>query len=473
MKLFKVFLILFLSYSQSFASHLPKGHELTYKHLSGFQYEVVYRLFMDCRSELSSFDTTRRIVVQSSCFGSLIMNLKLVSGYPIPVDESCYTALGQCNLGGILGAAEYKFTDTINLPGACHDWKFSREECCMVIANSNIYDPVGTLTTDFFSVAFLNNTISNINSSAQFFLDPIYKTCIGENICINYNVWDPDGDSLIYELIPPMQGLSDSLIYDSPFSSVQPLTTFNPIQFNSATGSMCFKPVNQEMTYWNLRVSEFRNHSLIGYAEREMMLSSELCNNHIPILSGLNSSSNFSANLVYGQNYCFTIQCNDVDLLDSNFINWNNLPNGMVVNINPGQQQSIDLCWTPTIQDVRSTPYTIILNGRDNSCPNNGVNSAIYELTVTLPLTATGIANPIRLLEIYPNPSKKEFRIRTQNLNFPGKIYLEDLSGRIIIEKTVLSEQEIINPEIPAGIYIIKFQDKEFNTLVKQFIITK
>ncbi len=473
MNFFRFFIFLILLNFSAKSSHLPKGQELTYKHIAGLNYEITYRLFMDCRSELSPTDTLRNIIIQSSCFSPIHIELKLVSGYPISLDENCYSALGQCNSSGIPGATEYKYTDTITLPGICQDWQFTRSECCMVTYNSNIYNPSASMTTEFFSMAFLNNSISNLNSSVQFLIDPVYKTCIGEDICINYNAWDPDGDSLVYEMIPMNFASGDSLTYDTGFYSKQPLSTFIPIQFNEATGSLCFRPINQEMTYWNLRVSEYRNHLLIGFAEREMMLSSELCNNQEPVLSGLNASTNYSATLIYGQNYCFNIIANDNDVLDSTFISGSYFPSGMSATLIPGQNQSVILCWSPILQDVKTQPYVIILNARDNSCPSYGTNSSEYELTVAMSLSSSEIKQLYKSFEVFPNPASGEFKIMLQNFNFPCKLNMEDLSGRHTFEKIIYSQEALLSPDISNGIYFVKIVDNEYPTLVKRIIYSR
>lgn len=459
-------IIFLFSFLISQASHHPRGQEITYKHLGGLDYEITYKQYLQCASVLFLSDTARFIQVKSSCSTPISFYIYLEQGYPKSLTLACPD---QCASLYSDGTLEYKFSGIYTLPIVCADWEFSIEECCRNSFYTTL-SPSVPFGSDMFSSARLNNLHSE-NNSIVFLKDPEYLSCVGEQICFDPGAFDIDGDSLSFAMIPVNMGENIALDYSSGYSYVQPLTTIGPMQFNTATGNLCFTPLNSEFSLWNLRVYDFRNGEPIGYIEREMEIISHVCPNNTPQLSGLDLSTDYTANVYAGQNYCFAIQSSDMDQGDSTFIRWNNLPMGMNVNVNHSKNESGSICWTPGIQDVGIVPICFDIDVKDNSCPYTKTYSQQYCLRVLLPVGISNYTSSHLLFHLFPNPSQGNFNIEIENYQRSCVLSLEDLTGRVLLEMTINKMANISTQNFSSGIYLVKLKDDEGRTFIQKMQI--
>jgi len=108
-----------------------------------------------------------------------------------------------------------------------------------------------------------------------------------------------------------------------------------------------------------------------------------------------------------------------------------------------------------------------------DATPKNGEN--IYRLKMTGKDNSISYSIQKRVLltaynsfAIYPNPAKSKIFI-TGNFDRAASLLLTDLSGKLILKKTISSNNsfhQIMLPALPAGIYLLRI-----DTIVEKLII--
>jgi hypothetical protein len=63
--------------------------------------------------------------------------------------------------------------------------------------------------------------------------------------------------------------------------------------------------------------------------------------------------------------------------------------------------------------------------------------------------------------KVIPNPAQNSFIIKTENNTPKGKILVRDLTGRLLLEKQINSEQMTVNSSgLPNGLYILSVMNE-------------
>ena len=138
------------------------------------------------------------------------------------------------------------------------------------------------------NIAFYVETQLNINSflgpnrSPVLLIPPVDRGCGGFRYVYNPGGFDPDGDSLYFDLVTPMSGQGTNV---QNYSNPAPNFTIN-----HQTGQIIWNtpPIvsgSLALTYnIAIEVSEFRNGIKMGYVERDMQIRIENCINSPPVI---------------------------------------------------------------------------------------------------------------------------------------------------------------------------------------------
>jgi hypothetical protein len=182
--------------------------------------------------------------------------------------------LGPCiTIGGAFGIEEWIFEGVVNLPMACTDWIFSYSECCRAGGIMNIQ--AGGM--------FVYATLDNVNfptNSSPFFINPVYSQhCIFSNTNRSFTCVDIDGDSLVYELAPALDGsscpaTSYSSTYITPYTPQSPFSSSTPIILDASTGNLNFTPNIIQIAAVGVAVKEYRNGQLVGQIHSDNYITS-------------------------------------------------------------------------------------------------------------------------------------------------------------------------------------------------------
>jgi gliding motility-associated-like protein len=361
------------------------GADLTYRSLGGNQYEITLTIYRDCIGiPVAPADY---IDVYNSCNGTYLPVLvTLIPGTGQEITPLCPSALSTCNGGTFTGIQQYVYRGVVTLPSNCNYWTLEYDLCCRNAAITTIPNPLSQNLNVF---ATINNSATRNDHSPVFSNLPVPFVCQGQQFCFSHGAYDPDGDSIVYQLIPPRTTLGATLNYLPGFSAQQPLTSSPAMSFDVTTGDFCFTPQMMEVTVMAVLVREYRNGVLIGTVERDIQVTVINCTNVLPQASGINGTNNFSINACAGQQTCFNINTSDADGSQTVTLDWDNSIPGATFSPGSGSRPTGTFCWTPSQSDIgSSTCFTATVT--DNACPVYGIQTFTYCINVQGPLVNAG-----------------------------------------------------------------------------------
>ena len=274
-------LILVLFSFVSFGSHYAGG-DIQYKYVGdstgiAHHYKIILRLYRDASG--IGMPATTNVTVSSTCFTNQVvpMTQQAGSGLVAPTLFDCVTP----GAAGTRTLEIYTYKGFVILPGVCSNFKFWWSDCCRPGGITNIFTSNGTIGNDgFFFDADLNNTLGN-NSSPIFVSEPVRAFCINKTFNWAQTSVEYNGDSIHYQMINCREGVyptQTNIPFDPGFSASQPVTStfFN---INPKTGTINFRPTNQEIDVMSVKITEYRFDSTftvwypVGSASRDMMIS--------------------------------------------------------------------------------------------------------------------------------------------------------------------------------------------------------
>ncbi|MBL0343388.1 MAG: SprB repeat-containing protein [Bacteroidetes bacterium] len=384
---------IFCFYSnQSFATHAA-GADLTYQCLGGLVYQVDATFYRDCGGTSEPGNITITYKSAACGFTRTALANKVLVNNGTEITMPCATSPSTCGGGISTGIRKWVYRTVITLPAACSDWVFSYRVCCRNCSISTIQNPCAS-GSEVYVEATLNNQAASCNSSPVFSNIPIAFVCLGQNFNFNQGVYDPDGDSISYELITPKTSAIAEVTFIPPATQFAPVNSSTPFLLNSVTGDINFTPSSLQISILAVRVKEYRDGQLVGSTIRDMQIYTQNCSNAIPAASGINGSSDFIAEVCADQQLCFTIHTSDVDTMQQVSVLTSNPIQGAIINQTPGNRPDIQFCWTPTQNDISANPHVFTVTVYDNACPFNGVQTFSYALYVQGPINTISLINP-------------------------------------------------------------------------------
>jgi gliding motility-associated-like protein len=218
------------------------------------------------------------------------------------------------------------------------------------------------------SVITVNNSIQS-NESPRLSNRPLDEGCTNFLYTHNPGAVDPDGDSLVYQLVSPMIGPGEDVpLYVPPFNTDS--FTINPI-----TGTVFWAtPTRSGIYNIAIRIVEFRNGIFVGYVIRDMQIEIYTCPNTPPTLVPM-----ADACVTAGENFSRTISGSDVNTnqvltiepIGGPFLQpfspaTISLPATGVINV------TTQFNWRPICTNIRNQPHQILFKIRDNfAIPGN------------------------------------------------------------------------------------------------------
>lgn len=373
--------------NETYGSHAV-GADLSYTCLGGNMYEFQLAFYRDCGGITAPISTS--ITLSSVSCGQSI-SLSMMKTSFSEVSDLCNAQIpnSSCNGGTLPGIQEHLYTGTYTLPSNCTDWVFSYSLCCrnMLITNSQTPQMF-----DLYVESVLNNVSAPCNSSPYFTTRPVPYLCSGQLINYNHGAIDPDGDSLVYTLVSPLDAAATPIPHIPPFSATYPLSTTpaNSFGFDQFTGQMTFNPAGPQIAILAVLVQEYRNGVLIGSVVRDMqVIILGTCANVVPDVippqSGGVSGGTINGNVFQvcaGQTLGFTIQATDPDPQDTLTVT-TNIPTaipGATVTTTGVNPVIITFTWPTSSNDVGVHSFTITIS--DDACPVPGDQVLGFDILV-------------------------------------------------------------------------------------------
>lgn len=277
---------------KAYASHAA-GAELLYEHVSGNTYKITYKFYRDCTgiSEPSSLNCCYFNSCSPSAINSIILN-KISGPNGTEVALSCPGFGTTCGSGSTPGYREWIYTGIVTLATQCNYWTFYVGENAR---NSTITNLVNPGSQTLYVETTFDNLAANGNSSPYFTVKPVPYTCVGSPYIFNNGAVDPDGDSLSFDIVAPLDGPTTCQAYPNPTAIAfvnssynlidNPIDCGNSFSIDPQTGAISFTPISQQRGVVTVRVKEWRNGQVIGTILRDLQIVVLPCNNISPTLN--------------------------------------------------------------------------------------------------------------------------------------------------------------------------------------------
>ncbi|HEX5001979.1 MAG TPA: gliding motility-associated C-terminal domain-containing protein [Bacteroidia bacterium] len=251
------------------ASHAV-GMDITYTYVGPNQYLITARFYRDCGGITAP--TSLSINYTSSCFTGGNITLPAIPGTGLEIPPSpCLPAVtSTCNGGTGYGVQEWVYQALVTLPGPCTDWHFTHDLCCRNGLITTVQNPSGE--SEVVST-YLDNFNAPTNSSPVFTSLPVTQFCVGNTFYYNQGATDPDGDSLVFSLVPALGAGGTPLTYIPPYSAVTPVASSSPITIDPVTGTISFTPSMVQVGIIDVLVEEYRNGIKIGEVRRDIQMN--------------------------------------------------------------------------------------------------------------------------------------------------------------------------------------------------------
>ena len=334
----------------------------------------------------------------------------------VSIDSISLGASGAvATMSTVYGVEIYHFADSITFPANGY-YMIKWSDCCRNGAIINMSTP---LTEDMEFLTYVNVDSANPNSSPTYLAPPVIY--LPTNNVWQYNPlpFDPDGDSLVWNLSVPLsnnttvagyQYLSDTVLYSN---------TTGIFSMDAVTGEITWDPKMVGNFVASFAIEEYRNGVLVGAMSRDMqfVVVSD-STNAVPNVSFMQSPPTNNLGYPYvkimpGQNYDITLLASDADVNDVVSMEVYGEPFGIanpatfnVATTGNGNEIEGTFSWTPDMSQVRSMPYLVVFRTTDNFFYFD--ETVQFEVSLT---TAVEDVNSFEVMDIYPNPASTNFTL--------------------------------------------------------------
>lgn len=322
----KILLLIFLFFAfvvQALAMHITGGeiyYALTNVSGNQYTYHVTVKLYKDCFSTTPLDGTIGVAIFENSNFSIAWSNNSIAKANEIRENLSSPSPCISNPPTVCYDAGFYVFD--VTLPGTAKGYTIAYQRCCRIQGINNISNSLNAGST-YTAIIPGNSIIANApqNNSAHFIGIDTVVVCAKNYFCYNFGAEDGDNDSLSYLFgpafdggtstapapIPPAPPPYESLLYNSPYNSDEPLGS--TVTLDPKTGMMCGKAPSTGIYVVTVYVTEWRNGVAIAVQRKDLQIKIGDCNTtaSVPIafdIKGIQVNPNYSS----CNGYDFTLQ---------------------------------------------------------------------------------------------------------------------------------------------------------------------
>lgn len=366
----KIFFLILLSsiFVNAFATHNRAG-EITFKHISGYTYEITVTTIT---YSPSTADRNELEVSWGDGTTSTVARVNGPGGYNVAGIYCLH--LGE-NIAGYKDVQLNKYTTTHSYSGT-GTFIISVEDPNRNYGVMNIPNSVNV--PFYIETLLMINPFLGSNDSPQLTMLPVDKACVGITFITNAGAYDPDGDSLSYELTS-CRGTNGNIIAGY---SLPPASSYFVI--DEITGDITWEtPSLQGEFNVAFIVKEWRNGTLIGYIIRDFQIIVSACDNNPPVINNITDTCVFANDTLNMSISATDIDGDYIKLIATGepfFLEPTDAK--FVINDNIQGTSNGTFSWTPNCYDVRKEPYVLYLKATDQ---DNIVNlSTISNTAITV-----------------------------------------------------------------------------------------
>jgi gliding motility-associated-like protein len=378
------------------ATHIVGG-VFNLQSIGGNQYVITLEVYRDCENGRAPFNDPLTIGIfdkETNMLVTSIVMSKLSESKINPTLAKCVTQVPGCNEKAI-------YMKTITLDPLMFNnndgYYLSWERCCRNHIIQNIISP-GDASMAFY--AEIPSPRRYINSTPKLAVNPFTVLCIDNLFTYNISFTDADKDSLVYELITPVNGTLDRfnpndgnqgfILNPGPYRDVTWMPGYNesesikgnpPLEINYSNGKISVKPSEKGVFAVAFRVAEYRNGVKLGFVNLELQFTVVDCISNTPPVIKLTMKDGANINLVTGNDMYVTIPNNidfkvnvyDEDELDTVIVQ-SELANEPPQYIAFTSQQGITTAdynwnWQTYCELHHTPPKKITVTATDRGCP--------------------------------------------------------------------------------------------------------
>jgi gliding motility-associated-like protein len=286
--------LIFLSTSLC-ALHI-KGGWMSYQYIGtdaqgNIQYAFTVKVFRDCGPQspgqndgvinitlFRNGDNTFAGTFAASLTQNTFLRKTTFNPCVTPIPDVCYVVL------------EYR--GNVSVPPTPLGYTASFQRCCRINGIVNVLQPSNNLGNTYTITLPGNaNNANNLQNSSPIFVEKdTALVCFNSSFELDYSASDPDGDSLVYEFAPALQGASsgnpapvqatappyNSLPYGGSYSTDNPFG--NNISINRRTGQISgISPAITGEYVIAVTVKEYRNGRFIAESRKELHVNVANC----------------------------------------------------------------------------------------------------------------------------------------------------------------------------------------------------
>ncbi len=273
-----LFILLLFSTSNLLATHYRAG-EIVFRNISGLNYEIIVYTYTD---QFGAGDPSTDGI-----------NVDFGDNTSLRVERTSFDILNPSTSYGVKRNA-YKTNHTYKGAGV---FVVSISDPNRVDAIRNIND--GNSVNIPFSVQSQIIIDAGYTNQSPILLSvPIDRGCVGKVFVHNPSAYDPDGDSLVYEIRAPNIGPN------MPVPGFTIPETSDSFTINQLTGQLTWGTPKYS-GFYNIviRIKEYRRNGviqpiLVGYVDRDIQIRILLCTNNPPIIASMSNACVIAGDLL-------------------------------------------------------------------------------------------------------------------------------------------------------------------------------
>ncbi|MEJ8802024.1 gliding motility-associated C-terminal domain-containing protein [Pontibacter sp. H249] len=278
----------FLVSANAFSTHIVGG-EFELKHIVNYNYRLTLNLYFDdINGSAGAFDNSVTVSFFEKGTNRLMFTQVMPFRSRTPVN---YTNI-ECTVGELRTSKIVYFENIFLDPNRFNNangYYITWERCCRNNTINNIMSPADAAQTFYMEFPpVVKQGTQFINSSPILFPPLSDYACVNELFYFDFNGTDPDGDSLVYDMVTPLNGFTTPTmpVYTitpkpAPYPTVTWLPGYEtntqvqgspPMNIDSETGQLTMRPNRKGLFVFGIRCQEFRNGVKIGEVRRDFQV---------------------------------------------------------------------------------------------------------------------------------------------------------------------------------------------------------
>ncbi|RSK24053.1 gliding motility-associated C-terminal domain-containing protein [Hymenobacter metallilatus] len=321
---------------QARATHIVGG-ELDLQHISGDTYRLTLNLYFDAvYGQPGALDPSMVASIFEKGSNRRMLNLPLpqlsntLVNYTSPACSTPDLVTRRIVYSSNLTLTAQQFANATGYYAAV-------ERCCRNNGISNIVNPGGAAQTFYLEFPPVTRNGQALRNSTPRIFPPLSDyACRGELFYYNFGGQDVDGDSLVYDLVTPLNGHTTATFPNPSFADSAPYQTINWLPGLSTTnqipgaptlsigrqsGRLEVRPTQLGLFVFGIRCTEYRRGVRLGEARRDFQLKVINCptNTRPKVLMQLPGTTRAyqpgrdTLRLTPGNNRCVTLRFTDPD----------------------------------------------------------------------------------------------------------------------------------------------------------------